>query len=291
MKTSSFKSLSSMLVAGALSVQLGGCGSELTGAEEVDAGDTVTTSGALIRPELAKPATTTTTITKPTITTKPTTTTAIPPVIVANPVPSGDVVSTGATDLDRNFPWSVFITGTGGLSCRGTLIHPLWVLDRRPLHRALRRDHQLLAHRRVGRGVQRLAALQRSGAQARHVRSPRVRGRHRLRSAAARHRAHPAGATLRNQRQHPDGRPAAVLGQPRPRRHDRDRQPRQRPRGLHVHRSHRPAADLRQPRRVHLHQPAGGEPLPRGQRVGLRRNPRRARHAGRRDQQHRRRQR
>ena len=32
------------------------------------------------------------------------------------------------TDFERNHPWSVYITGTGGLSCRGTLIHPQWVL-------------------------------------------------------------------------------------------------------------------------------------------------------------------
>jgi hypothetical protein len=106
MKTPSIGSLSSMLVAGALSVQLAGCGSEFSAEPEVDAGETETASGALLRPDLAKPVTTNT------ISTKPTTTTTTP----------------AGTDLDRNFPWSVFITGTGGLSCRGTLIHPLWVL-------------------------------------------------------------------------------------------------------------------------------------------------------------------
>jgi hypothetical protein len=116
-----------MLVAGALSVQLGGCGSEFTGEEEVGAGDTVTASGALVRTDVDRPVTTATTTTKPTVTTKPTTTTN-PPVVVFNPTPSGGGATTGATDLDRNFPWSVTITDTGGLTCRGTLIHPLWVL-------------------------------------------------------------------------------------------------------------------------------------------------------------------
>jgi hypothetical protein len=36
--------------------------------------------------------------------------------------------ATAASELQRAHPWAVHISGTGGLSCRGVLIHPRWVL-------------------------------------------------------------------------------------------------------------------------------------------------------------------
>lgn len=38
------------------------------------------------------------------------------------------IASTVGSELQSNHPWVVEIGGTGGLSCRGVLIHPLWAL-------------------------------------------------------------------------------------------------------------------------------------------------------------------
>jgi hypothetical protein len=115
MKTPSFKSLASMLLAGALSVPVTGCGPE--GAAD---DDTTVQTGALIRMASSVDVEVTSVESATPIKTIKTVTATLTPATPAAPAPG--------TDFERNHPWSVFITGTGGLSCRGTLIHPLWVL-------------------------------------------------------------------------------------------------------------------------------------------------------------------
>jgi secreted trypsin-like serine protease len=113
MKTPSFKSFTTLLLAGALATPLGGCG--MDGAAEDD--DTSSASGALTR--LAAVADVDA---------------AVESTAVRRATPTATVVSVAAppaaatTDLERNHPWVVHVSGTGGLNCRGTLIHPLWVL-------------------------------------------------------------------------------------------------------------------------------------------------------------------
>jgi hypothetical protein len=52
--------------------------------------------------------------------------------VIATPVAITTVqtttVNATGSDLERNHPWVVDVGGTGGLSCRGVLIHPSWVL-------------------------------------------------------------------------------------------------------------------------------------------------------------------
>lgn len=115
MKSPSFKSLASMLLAGALSAPVVGCGME--GLTEDD--ETTSATGALTR---AAAVADIDAVAAESTTTTPRT---ISPAVVAaalTPAPSA------TTDLERNYPWSVRIGQTGGLDCRGTLIHPLWVL-------------------------------------------------------------------------------------------------------------------------------------------------------------------
>lgn len=47
---------------------------------------------------------------------------------VSSPTSSIQVASTVGFERESNHPWVVDISGTGGLNCRGVLIHPLWVL-------------------------------------------------------------------------------------------------------------------------------------------------------------------
>ena len=122
MKSSSFKSFTSLLLFGALAVgQLAGCAEP--GAAD-DAGVS-SMSSALTRAttldSVDATATTTTTTRTTTISTKIDTTKVVTATFTPAPPPPG-------TDYDKNYPWSVYISGTGGLSCRGTLIHPQWVL-------------------------------------------------------------------------------------------------------------------------------------------------------------------
>jgi len=124
MKTPSFKSLTSMLLFGALAgSQLTGCGTQ---GEPEDA-DVSSATGALTRATAIDVDTTavTTSRTTTTVTKTPTTT------VVLTTVPSAPLTPApppAGTDYERNHPWSVYISGTGGLNCRGTLIHPQWVL-------------------------------------------------------------------------------------------------------------------------------------------------------------------
>jgi hypothetical protein len=127
MKTPSFNSLTSMLLFGALAgSQLTGCG--MPGQAEDD--DVSSASGALTRAAAvvdADLAADTTTVPRTTTTAKTTTTKTV----VLDTVPSVPLTPApppAGTDYERNHPWSVYISGTGGLSCRGTLIHPQWVL-------------------------------------------------------------------------------------------------------------------------------------------------------------------
>jgi hypothetical protein len=128
MKTPTFKSLTSLLLFGALAgAQLTGCGTQ--GDAEVDDAEVSSTTGALSRTaavaDVDTAAVGTSGVTRGTTTVNTTTTkvlTSVPSVqLTQAPPPAG-------TDFERNHPWSVYISGTGGLSCRGTLIHPSWVL-------------------------------------------------------------------------------------------------------------------------------------------------------------------
>jgi hypothetical protein len=125
MKSPSFKSFTSLLLFGALATgQLAGCAepgeaddagvastsSALTRATAIDSIDTATTS-----------KTTTRTATIDLGTTKTNVATVVTTTITPAAPPPG-------TDYERNHPWAVTIDGTGGLNCRGTLIHPQWVL-------------------------------------------------------------------------------------------------------------------------------------------------------------------
>ena len=113
MKTPSFKSLASMLLAGALSASLTGCGPEgATGDDEISSETGALTRIAAVADVEAATVESTTTIRR-----LPGTVTAT---LTPAPLPAG-------TDYARNYPWTVFISDTGGLNCRGTLIHPLWV--------------------------------------------------------------------------------------------------------------------------------------------------------------------
>ena len=113
MKTPSFKSLASMLLAGALSVPLTGCGPE--GAAD---DDTTEQSGALMRVATS-------------VNVEAATVEAVAPVRKIGATVTATLTQAPpapGTDYERNYPWSVFLSDTGGLSCRGTLIHPQWVL-------------------------------------------------------------------------------------------------------------------------------------------------------------------
>jgi secreted trypsin-like serine protease len=128
MKTPTFKSLTSLLLFGALAgAQLTGCGTQ--GDAEVDDAEVSSTTGALSRTlavaDVDTAAVDTSGVTRRTTTVNATTTkvlTSVPSVQLTQAAPPA------GTDLERNHPWSVYISGTGGLSCRGTLIHPSWVL-------------------------------------------------------------------------------------------------------------------------------------------------------------------
>jgi hypothetical protein len=114
MKTPSFKSLASMLLAGALSAPLTGCAPEGAPADD----DTTEQTGALTR--LAASVNVEATTVEATVPVRKIPGTVTATLTQAPPAPG--------TDYERNYPWSVFLSGTGGLSCRGTLIHPSWVL-------------------------------------------------------------------------------------------------------------------------------------------------------------------
>src|SRR4029078_3137327 len=104
--------------------QLTGCGTQ---GEPEDA-DVSTATGALARTHalgVFAPTAVTTSRTTTTVTKTPT------PTVVLTAVPSAPLTPApppAGTDYERNHPWSVYISGTGGLNCRGTLIHPQWVL-------------------------------------------------------------------------------------------------------------------------------------------------------------------
>lgn len=116
MKTPSFKSLASMLLAGALSVPLTGCAPE--GAAD---DDTTEQSSALMRVATSVNVEAAAAESKATVKSIKTVTKNVTATLTPAPPAPG-------TDYERNYPWSVFLSGTGGLSCRGTLIHPQWVL-------------------------------------------------------------------------------------------------------------------------------------------------------------------
>ncbi len=121
MKTPTFKSLTSLLLFGALAgLQLAGCGTQ----SESDETDVSSTTGALSRTGAV--ADVGTTAVDSAVVTRRTTTAVV--LGTAPTAPVGTSPPPTGTDFERNHPWSVYITGTGGLSCRGTLIHPQWVL-------------------------------------------------------------------------------------------------------------------------------------------------------------------
>jgi integrin beta 3 len=113
MKTPSLKSLVSLLLAGALATSLAGCGPEGPTEDE----DTSSASGALTR------ATAVASVDAVAVESTVKVRRAAPTATVA----PATVAAVATTDLERNHPWVVHISGTGGLNCRGTLIHPLWV--------------------------------------------------------------------------------------------------------------------------------------------------------------------
>ena len=126
MSMPSFKSLSSLLLAGALSLQLAGCGTQ----DQFEEDDVVTESGALTRVGAVRGADA---VAETQVAARPananlTATVTAAPAEITPAAPAGGGATTGTTDLERNHPWVVRISETGGLSCRGTLIHPLWVL-------------------------------------------------------------------------------------------------------------------------------------------------------------------
>ena len=130
MKTPSFKSLTSLLLFGALAgAQLTGCGTQ--GDAGGDDADVSSAAGALSRTAAVGTLDTavvdSTVITRRTTTVNAGTTTGVV-VSTAPTAPVGTSPPPSGTDFERNHPWSVYITGTGGLNCRGTLIHPQWVL-------------------------------------------------------------------------------------------------------------------------------------------------------------------
>jgi hypothetical protein len=55
-------------------------------------------------------------------------TVAKPPVVKPAPIVIGGATTGVGKEMQRLHPWVVTIGGTGGLSCRGVLIHPSWVL-------------------------------------------------------------------------------------------------------------------------------------------------------------------
>lgn len=121
MKSSSSKSLMSILLFGALGApQLTGCGPQGDAAED----EVSSTAGALSR-VAAVDAFATSPAAPQTSAVLTAATTKVNVVATATLAPAAPPAG---TDFDRNHPWSVFLTGTGGLSCRGTLIHPQWVL-------------------------------------------------------------------------------------------------------------------------------------------------------------------
>lgn len=124
MKSPSLKSLVSMLLFGALGIgQLAGCG-ELGETADDDLSSTASALSRTTAVDAVAPA--------PAATPKRTAT--LDPAVAKGSV-AGTVTAAltpapppAGTDFDGNHPWSVYLTGTGGLSCRGTLIHPQWVL-------------------------------------------------------------------------------------------------------------------------------------------------------------------
>lgn len=130
MKKTSFKSCRSWvtpMIVGALFLHLGGCASEPLS----DEGEPSSSSSALAsRAAASRSVDDTTAAGSEKITavvaarTKSSATTSGDAATVI-PVSGG---SGGTSDLESSHPWAVRISGTGGLDCRGVLIHPSWVL-------------------------------------------------------------------------------------------------------------------------------------------------------------------
>ena len=109
------KSLSSMLVAGLLSVPLAGCDTGLDEVEGTVEDETASTAFALERAGAVPgttPVATATTTTATTTSSK----TGLDPLIAST------------RTLERNNPWVVQVASVGGLTCKGTVIHKSWVL-------------------------------------------------------------------------------------------------------------------------------------------------------------------
>jgi hypothetical protein len=120
--SSSFKSFTSLLLFGALAIgPLAGCAEP----GEADDAGVSSTSSALTRATSLDSVDATTTTRTGTTSAALTTKIDVTKVVTATFSPAAPPPG---TDFDKNYPWSVYITDTGGLSCRGTLIHPQWVL-------------------------------------------------------------------------------------------------------------------------------------------------------------------
>jgi hypothetical protein len=121
MKLPSASSAASFAVV--LSLQLTGCAPE----EALEADDLESSTSSLVsrNTELAADGALVKGGTTKTATSARTLGTSIPISIPSQPL---TIASTVGNELQANHPWVVDISGTGGLNCRGVLIHPLWVL-------------------------------------------------------------------------------------------------------------------------------------------------------------------
>ena len=126
---SSASSFIKMSVVSGLVLQLGACGMEQV---DDEADETAEITSALSSRTAATDVDTKTTVTKtplpPKTDPQPDATAALKVVVPTVTFTQATVASVVTSDLDRSYPWVVDISGTGGLNCRGVLIHPSWVL-------------------------------------------------------------------------------------------------------------------------------------------------------------------
>jgi secreted trypsin-like serine protease len=125
MKTSSIRSLITLPIAFGIALHVAGCGTGPLPDEEEAA---ASPDAVISRAAVSSGADLTTTSKAAATSVKTTTVTGATTTAVTPTVTPATATASATSDLQTLHPWDVRITGTGGLDCRGILIHPSWVL-------------------------------------------------------------------------------------------------------------------------------------------------------------------